>query len=102
MKTLLDFNKTKTFLKKLPEILAEKSFLTFLILSIFAFLITGFIFYKYYHKIEKIEPQISGELLKIDMSSYQEMLNFWNLRQQKFEGADLKEYKNPFQSPLTK
>jgi hypothetical protein len=92
-----DFNKIKTFLKKFPETLAEKSFLTFLILSLLAFFISGLIFYKYYYLIEKTTPKVTEKALKIEMESYQDLLNFWDLRFKKFEGADFKEYKNPFQ-----
>lgn len=98
----LSLNSLKVFLKRLPEILAGRLFLTFLMLSIIAFLIGGFVFYKYYYLIEKSPISSPEKQLKINADSYQEMLNFWDQRAKKFEGVDSKEYKNPFQSPLTK
>ena len=100
MRLNFNLNKVINFLKKIPEGIANKSFSAFLILSLLAFLIAGFIFYKYYYKIEKFEPEIIGEQFKIDKESYQELLNFWNLRQQKFEETGLNEYKDPFQGLL--
>lgn len=98
-----DLNQTKNFLKKLlkistlPKILAERPFLTFLIFSFFAFFLGGFVFYKYSYLAEKKEPKIKEKPLEIEIKSYQEILNFWNLRSKKIEESALKRYINPFQ-----
>ncbi len=92
----LNLNKIKIFFKKLPEWLAEKYFLTFLILSIFAFFIGGLVFYKYWYLIEKTTPLVSEKILKIETESYKDLLNSWDLLSKKFEGADSKNYKDPF------
>lgn len=97
MLKIFDLNKIKIFFKKLPEISAEKTFLTFLALSIFAFFLGGFVFYKYYYLVEKTTPEVSGKVLKIEETSYQDLLNFWGLRAKKIEEAASKRYINPFQ-----
>ena len=96
MSIKFNFKKITDFLKRIPGFLVEKSFLTFLILSILSFLIGGFVFYKYCYSIEKMKPKIIEKQLKIDESKYQEMMNFWDARTKIFEGVDAKEFKNPF------
>lgn len=93
----IDLSKIKIFFKKLPGVSAEKLFLTFLILSIFAFFFGGFVFYKYYYLIEKTTPEVSEKLLKIEEKSYQDLLSFWDLRAEKIEETTSKRYINPFQ-----
>lgn len=93
----INLSKIRIFFKKLPWVSAEKSFLTFLTLSIFAFFLGGFVFYKYYYLIEKTTPEASGKVLKIEEKSYQDLLSFWGSRAKKIEEADLKRYINPFQ-----
>ena len=97
MKGTINFNKIKIFLKKLPGISAEKTFLTFLGLSLLAFLFGGFVFYKYAYLVEKTIPEASENFVKIEEESYQDLLSFWNSRAKKIEESNSKRYINPFQ-----
>lgn len=72
-------------------------FLTFLGLSLFAFLFGGFIFYKYAYLVERATPNVSENFVKIEEKSYQDLLDFWDLRAKKIEESNSKRYINPFQ-----
>jgi len=100
----INLNKTKDLLERLPRILAENSFFVSLIFIFIAFIVGGFVFYKYSILAEKIEPQIIGTSLQFKEKTYQEILTEWQERESKFEAADSKQYLNPFQGPqeLTK
>ena len=91
-----DFGKFKKALSNLPETLAQKSFIAFLILSLLAFIISGAIFYKYGYSVVKMFPDITEQEIKINSTDYQKMLNYWDARAKIFEEADLKVFKNPF------
>jgi hypothetical protein len=97
MRETLNLNKIKIFFKKLPGISAEKTFLTFLGLSLFAFLFGGFVFYKYAYLAEKTIPKASENFVKIEEKAYQDLLDFWDSRTKKIEESNSKRYINPFQ-----
>jgi hypothetical protein len=95
--------KTKGLFKKLPRILAEHSFLTFLGFLLISLIIGGFIFYQYSFLprttfeskvaqglIEKEEP------LQLKEKIYEAILETWQEKEKRFEGASLKEYPDLF------
>ncbi len=84
-------------IKKLPWILAEHAFLTFLFFLFLVLILGGFIFYKYSILVEKKEPEILGKTFQFEEKTYQEILKEWQEREEKFEMASEKEYSNPFQ-----
>ena len=92
----IQLKKFVVFLKRLPRILGEKAFLTFLGLMIFSLIFGAFLFYKYSFLTKKIEPQITESSLKFKEKTYEDVLKSWQEREERFEGADLKEYPNPF------
>lgn len=93
----INLNKIISFAKKTPEALAKRPFALFLALSVIAFLIGGIVFYKYFYSIKKAEPKGAENQFKINEENHQKVLNYWKLRTKKFEEADSKEFKNPFQ-----
>lgn len=93
----IKLNKIKIFFKKLPKILAEKAFLTFLGL-LFISLIFGILtFYQYSVLAGKEKPEISEKPLQFKEKTYQEILKTWQERDKKFEETETKEYSDPFQ-----
>lgn len=88
--------KVKDFLKKLPRILGEKAFLTFLGLFFLSLIFGAFIFYKYSILIKEIEPQITEKPLQFKEKTYQEVLKIWQEKEIKFRETDFKEYPDPF------
>ena len=93
---MLKFKKIEVFLKKLPKILGEKAFLTYLGLLILALILGGFIFYQYNILAKKTEVQITEKLLRFEEEVYNKVLKIWQEKEEKFEGADLKKYPDPF------
>ena len=88
--------KTKDFFKKLPRVLGERAFLTFLGLLVIALMSGGFIFYKYSILAAKTEPQVIKKPLQFKEKTYQEVLKVWQEKGKRFKEADFKEYPNPF------
>ena len=92
----IQLKKFEVFLKKLPRILAERVFLTFLGLLILSLIFGAFLFYKYNFLIKKIEPQITERPLKFKEKTYEDVLKSWQEREERFKEAEFKEYPNPF------
>ena len=92
----IQLKKFLTFLKKLPRILGEKAFLTFLGLMVFSLIFGAFLFYKYSFLTKKIEPQITERPLKFKEKTYEDVLKAWQEREERFNKAEFKEYPNPF------
>ena len=84
------------FFKKLPITLGKNAFLTFLGLFILALLFASLIFYTNYISIKNIETDITQEEFKFDSESYQEVLQIWQEKEQRFKETDSKSYPNPF------
>ena len=84
------------FFKKLPIALGKNAFLTFLGLFILALLFASLIFYINYISIKNIEPDIIQEEFQFDSESYQEVLQIWQEKEQRFKETDSKSYPNPF------
>ncbi len=93
-------NKIKVFLKKLPRILGERAFLTFLGLLFLSLIFGGFLFYYYDISIrrQKTEVQFKPERFKEEI--FNNVLKGWEERGKKFKEAEVKEYSNPFQLPI--
>lgn len=90
--------KIKNFFKKIPRALAEKAFLTFLILLTFTLLLGGIVFYFYVISIESLEGvEIEEEkTFLIDRGVYQKIFNQWQIRDKRFIEVDSKEYSDIF------
>jgi TRAP-type C4-dicarboxylate transport system permease small subunit len=94
----IKLGKIKRFFKKLPRILAERAFLTFLGLLLIASILGAAIFYQYYISVQ-IPPEISKEedILKFETATYQNILNEWKERNEKVSQLNQKEYPDPFE-----
>lgn len=92
----IQLKKIKHFFQTLPRILAEKPFLTFLVILLFFLILSGSIFYKYSILADKAKPEIPGKSLIFDEKTYNDILQIWQERKEKFEAADKKEYPNLF------
>jgi hypothetical protein len=84
------------FFQKLPLILGKNAFLTFLGLFILAVIFASFIFYTNYILIKDMDFNIIQEEFKFDLESYQEILEVWQEKEQRFKKTDSKSYPNPF------
>ena len=95
----IKFIKIKNFFKKLPRILGEQAFLTFLSFYVIAAIFGTFLFYKYSVLAERATPKITITPVHFNEASYQKILKEWLARQKKFEEVNQKEYFNPFWQP---
>ena len=98
-KNKIKIEKAKNFFKKLPKLLAKHPFSTFFGLLAVDLILGGFVFYKYVFLIEKLETQTPGNIFKFDETTYQEVLNQWQQREEILKNIDNKIYPNPFQGP---
>jgi len=92
----VQLKKIRGLLKKLPKILGERAFLTFLGLMVLSLTLGAFLFYKYNFLTKKIEPQITEKPLKFKEKTYEDVLKIWQEREERFKKAEFKEYPNPF------
>lgn len=92
----IEGKKIGVFLKKLPKVLGEKAFLTYLGLLVLALILGGFIFYQYNILAKKTEVQVTEKLLGFEKEVYDKVLKIWQEKEENFEGADFKEYPNLF------
>ena len=97
----IKLNKLKNFFGKSPRNLAVHSFTVILLLFIFSLIFGGFVYYKYVFLIKNKEPQITQKPLQVDEKTFQKILNEWQEREKRFNEADLKEYPDPFKSPIS-
>ncbi len=98
--TKIEINKIKEFFKNLSRSLAEHAFLTFLALFFISLIIGGYLFYQYSILAQKVQPKIIREPIQFKEDLYQKILQEWQIRQERFEKADIKEYPNFFQPKL--
>jgi len=98
----IKLKKIKEAIKKLPRILGERAFLFFLALFSLFLIFGGLVYYKYSILVPRVEPEIfeSEKPIKFQESTYQEILKIWEVRQKRFEEADLKIYPDPFRAPV--
>lgn len=97
---MIKIKKVKEFLKKLVWIIGGNAGITLVILFFLALILGGFVFYKYSFLVEKLEPKIIEKPLQFQEAVYQKIFQEWQIHQQSFEKADLKEYPNLFLSPI--
>lgn len=97
---MIKIKKIKEFLKKLVWIIGGNTNIALIILFFLTLILGGFVFYKYSFLVERSEPQIIGKPLQFKEAVYQKISQEWQIRHQKFEEADLKEYPNLFSLPI--
>lgn len=92
----IKYGKIKDCLFNLLRSAAERLFLTFLVLVFISLLISSAVFYKYYVLPQKIEPELSQEVIKFQEDIYKKILQEWQDRGERFDAAKTKEYTDPF------
>jgi hypothetical protein len=76
--------------------LAEHAFLVFLVLVLVALILGAAMFYKYNILVKKAEPEIKETPLQFKKNIYQNILEEWEGREERFKEADIKEHLDPF------
>jgi len=89
-------SKIKSSCRNFPRNLAENYFFTFLGLSFISVLLGLVIFYQSALTIEGELEVADKEILEFDQTTYQKVLDKWDIRNQNISEIDEKEYSSPF------
>lgn len=84
---------------KLPRILAEKAFLTFLGLLFLVLILSALLYYKYIFSVERAKPEILDKPLQLNESAFQDVSNKLQDRAKEFQEAGFKNYPDLFARP---
>lgn len=90
------FDKIKVVFGKLPRILGEKAFLTFLGLLVVFLVFGAFLFYKYIFLVEKAQPEVIEGSLQFNERLFQKILEKSRDKQEKFKETETKKYPDAF------
>jgi len=90
------FKQNNHRLHRFCRFLAERAFLTFLILLLLSLLLGGLLFYKYSFLTAKAEPADIHQASRFKEEVYQGVVDEWQSREERFEAADTKEYLDAF------
>ena len=98
--TGIKFNTIKIFFRKLPRILGEKAFLSFLALLFLDLIFSGLVFYKYSVLIQnkKLDIPQAEKPIQFKEKTYQDVLTIWQKKEKRFQETETKIYPNPFQT----
>jgi len=92
----INFQIIKKGFEKTIWFFGERAFISFIIFVSIALFIGGAIFYYYGFLVVSEEPTITTRAIELDQNLYQDFLDYYTQRKQKFFEADLKVYFNPF------
>lgn len=95
-----ELKKIKETLIKLPRVLGEHAFLSFLGLLFLSLLFGGFLFYKYDVLAKKERVEVFIKHSEFNEDGFRKTLKEWEEREKRFKEAESKEYPNPFQKSL--
>ncbi len=94
----IKLKKIKGFSKKLPRILGENAFLTFLGILLFSLTLGALIFYQYSILAQKEKLEDIEKPFKFKEETYQAILKTLGEREEIFKMIDLKQYPDPFRT----
>ncbi len=80
----------------LPEFLARRSFVVFLVLFSLSVIASVFVFYQYYYAVIGLNPQPASPGLYLDEKAIDQALAVLKEREARFQGAETRYYTNPF------
>ena len=88
--------KINNYLCKSCRSLARHAFLSFLVLLLVSLLLGALLFYKYSYLTAKTEPEVSDKTTQFKKDLFQKVIDEWQNRQERSEGADTKKYLDSF------
>jgi hypothetical protein len=94
---MIKIKSIRDFVKRLPQIAAERIFWSFLALFFIAAACGAILFYKYEILAKNAEPQAIETPLKLNENLYRELSDIWQKRGEALEAANTKKYADPFQ-----
>ena len=95
-KIKIDFQIIKKSIGKTIWFLGERAFMSFMVFLFLALFAGGAIFYYYSFLVVTKEPVIATNTIELDENLYQNFLDNYTQRKEKFIEADFKTYSNPF------
>lgn len=96
----LRFGHTVHLLFRAPRWMGENPFLGFLILLLFALLISSAVFYRYVFVVRDVDVESEITQTRFDQQAFQRLLRMWQERKEKFDQATV-QVRNIF-APLQK
>lgn len=97
----INTKKLKRNFKRLIWILADKAFLTFLILFLIGLIFNGIIFYRYNILIKKAEIKTTEIPFQFKEKIFQDVLKTWQEKENRFNETETKQYPDPFRMITT-
>jgi len=83
-------------LKKIPWLVATNAFSVILLLVFLNIGIGVFLFYRYVIAVTTREPEVIQGTVKFSDNAYQEMLEKWDAKEERFRQSSNTQYINPF------
>ncbi|MBI2038559.1 MAG: hypothetical protein HYT19_01380 [Candidatus Nealsonbacteria bacterium] len=80
------------FLRKAPKAIAERAFLSFLLLFLVSLVLGGLILYQYHILTKKKEVTRLENPIQFQEETYENILKIWQEREKKFKEAGSKKY----------
>lgn len=96
LKVDIDFQTIKKVFRKTVWFLGERAFISFMVFVFLALFVGGAIFYYYGFLVVAKEPEVVVRAITLDEDLYQDFLDNYGQRKEKFIKADSKIYFNPF------
>lgn len=96
LKTDINFQRIKKGITKIAWFLGERAFMSFIIFVFLALFVGGAIFYYYGFLVVVQEPGTTIRAIQIDRNLYQNFLDNYRERRERFIKAGDKVYFNPF------
>lgn len=97
----IKLNKIKFFCQKAPRAVADRAFLSFLLLFLISLVFGGLIFYQYNILTKKKEVRSAENPLQFQEKTYEDVLKIWKEREDAFKAASAKKYFDIFKAKLS-
>jgi cbb3-type cytochrome oxidase subunit 3 len=94
----IKLNKIKFFFQKAPRAVADRAFLSFLLLFLISLFLGGLIFYQYNILAKRKEVTRAENPLQFKEKTYEDVLKIWKERENEFEAVRFKKYFDIFEA----
>jgi len=92
--------KTKEFFGKVILTSVRRPFLYCFLIFLLTLIFGALVFYKYVFLVKKTNPEVLMPQFSLDEKIHQEILKIWLEQEKRFNEADLKAYKDPFEGQV--
>lgn len=92
----INTQKIKKISSKFVNVIAKRSFISFLVLFFILLFISSVVFYAYGYLVVQREVEIQTRQIQINDKLYNQFLEYYIYRKDIFNSADAESYGNPF------